>query len=69
MTVLENIIEAPMRVKSMSRRNSVNVAEDLLEKIGLIEKRDIYPGKLSGGQQRGCHCSGARNAAKSDAVR
>ena len=52
MTVLENIIEAPMRVKSMSRRNSVNVAEDLLEKIGLIEKRDIYPGKLSGGQQQ-----------------
>ena len=52
MTVLENIIEAPMRVKSMSRHNSVNVAEDLLEKIGLMEKRDVYPGKLSGGQQQ-----------------
>jgi octopine/nopaline transport system ATP-binding protein len=52
MTVLENVIEAPMRVRRMSRRDSVIEAEDLLEKIGLIEKRNVYPGKLSGGQQQ-----------------
>jgi octopine/nopaline transport system ATP-binding protein len=52
MTVLENVIEAPMRVRRMSRRDSVTEAEDLLEKIGLIEKRNVYPGKLSGGQQQ-----------------
>jgi octopine/nopaline transport system ATP-binding protein len=52
MTVLENVIEAPMRVRRLSRRDSVVEAEDLLEKIGLIEKRNVYPGKLSGGQQQ-----------------
>jgi ABC-type histidine transport system ATPase subunit len=52
MTVLENVIEAPMRVRRLSRRDSVIEAEDLLEKIGLIEKRNVYPGKLSGGQQQ-----------------
>jgi ABC-type histidine transport system ATPase subunit len=52
MTVLENVIEAPMRVRRLSRRDSVMEAEDLLERIGLIEKRNVYPGKLSGGQQQ-----------------
>jgi polar amino acid transport system ATP-binding protein len=52
MTVLENVIEAPMRVRRLSRRDSVIEAEDLLERIGLIEKRNVYPGKLSGGQQQ-----------------
>ncbi len=52
MTVLENVIEAPMRVRRLSRRDSILEAEDLLEKIGLIEKRNVYPGKLSGGQQQ-----------------
>jgi octopine/nopaline transport system ATP-binding protein len=52
MTVLENVIEAPMRVRRLSRRDSVIEAESLLEKIGLIEKRNVYPGKLSGGQQQ-----------------
>ena len=52
MTVLENVIEAPMRVRRMSRRDSVIEAEGLLEKIGLIERRNVYPGRLSGGQQQ-----------------
>ena len=52
MTVLENVIEAPMRVRRLSRRDSILEAEDLLEKIGLVEKRNVYPGKLSGGQQQ-----------------
>ena len=51
-TVLENLIEAPMIVKRMSREQVVPIAEQLLEKVGLSEKRDVYPSKLSGGQQQ-----------------
>jgi L-cystine transport system ATP-binding protein len=51
-TVLENLIEAPMIVKRMSREQVVPIAEQLLEKVGLAEKRDVYPSKLSGGQQQ-----------------
>jgi L-cystine transport system ATP-binding protein len=51
-TVLENLIEAPMIVKHMSREQVVPIAEQLLEKVGLSEKRDVYPSKLSGGQQQ-----------------
>ena len=53
MTVLENVIEAPMRVRRLSRRDGVMEAEDLLERIGLIEKRNVYPGKLSGVSSKG----------------
>jgi ABC-type polar amino acid transport system ATPase subunit len=52
MTVLENIIEAPLRVKRMARDEAVALAERLLAKVGLAEKRDVYPGRLSGGQQQ-----------------
>jgi ABC-type histidine transport system ATPase subunit len=52
MTVLENVIEAPMRVHRMSRREAVTQAETLLQRIGLVEKRHVYPAKLSGGQQQ-----------------
>ena len=51
-TVLENLIEAPMIVKRMSREQVVPIAEQLHEKVGLAEKRDVYPSKLSGGQQQ-----------------
>ena len=51
-TVLENIIEAPMIVKGMPRSEAVEHAEILLRRIGLIEKRDVYPSRLSGGQQQ-----------------
>src|SRR5215216_6839794 len=51
-TVLENLIEAPMIVKRMSREQVVPIAEQLLEKVGLSEKRDVYPSRLSGGQQQ-----------------
>jgi cystine transport system ATP-binding protein len=51
-TVLENLIEAPMIVKGMSREQVVPIAEQLLEKVGLSEKRDVYPSRLSGGQQQ-----------------
>lgn len=52
MTVLENIIEAPMRVKNMARKEAIEIAESLLEKVGLADKRDQYPNRLSGGQQQ-----------------
>jgi ABC-type polar amino acid transport system ATPase subunit len=52
MSVLDNIIEAPRRVKGMSRDEAVSIAEALLVKVGLSEKRDAYPARLSGGQQQ-----------------
>jgi ABC-type polar amino acid transport system ATPase subunit len=52
MTVLGNIVEAPMRVKGLSREAATEVAEALLRKVGLIDKRDVYPMRLSGGQQQ-----------------
>jgi ABC-type polar amino acid transport system ATPase subunit len=52
MTVIENVIEAPLRVKKMPRGEAVALAERLLEKVGLLEKRDAYPARLSGGQQQ-----------------
>jgi ABC-type polar amino acid transport system ATPase subunit len=51
-TVLENLIEAPLIVKKMRREQIIPIAEDLLSKVGLAEKRDVYPSKLSGGQQQ-----------------
>ena len=52
MTVLENLIMAPMQVKKLSRRDAVLVAEKLLQKVGLLDKIDAFPNQLSGGQQQ-----------------
>src|SRR5436853_3887504 len=52
MSVLENVIEAPLRVKDMPKVEAIAAAERLLEKVGLAEKRDAYPVRLSGGQQQ-----------------
>ena len=52
LTVLQNIIEAPMTVKGMRRDEIVPRAEALLKKVGLQEKRDAYPSRLSGGQKQ-----------------
>lgn len=52
MTVLQNIIEAPMIVKGMKRDQIVPKAEALLHKVGLFNKRDNYPSRLSGGQKQ-----------------
>ena len=52
MTVLENCIEAPIRVKRVPRAEAVELAERLLGKVGVLEKRDEYPARLSGGQKQ-----------------
>lgn len=52
MTVLENVIEAPMTVKKMKRDQIVPLAEELLQKVGLLNKQDAYPSQLSGGQKQ-----------------
>ena len=52
LTVLDNITEAPIRVRGISRDEAVADAERLLGRVGLSDKRDAYPGKLSGGQQQ-----------------
>lgn len=52
MTVLQNIIEAPMTVKGLTRDAIIPKAEELLGKVGLLNKRDNYPTRLSGGQKQ-----------------
>jgi polar amino acid transport system ATP-binding protein len=52
LTVLENVIEAPITVKRMRRDEIVPQAEALLRKVGLLDKRASYPSRLSGGQKQ-----------------
>jgi len=52
MTTLENIIEGPVTVKKSPKKDAIVKAEELLEWVGLSEKRDEYPSRLSGGQQQ-----------------
>lgn len=52
MTVKQNIMYAPMKVKGLSRELSENRASDLLKKVGLSDKADAYPSRLSGGQKQ-----------------
>ena len=52
MSVLDNIIEAPRRVLGQSRAEATEVAEALLNKVGIADKRHVYPAQLSGGQQQ-----------------
>jgi ABC-type histidine transport system ATPase subunit len=52
MTVLQNLIEAPMRVRGMTREHSIAVADRYLAKVGLTDKRDEHPSRLSGGQKQ-----------------
>jgi len=52
LTVLENLIEAPIAVRKLRRNQAIAIAEEYLRKVGLTSKRDEYPGRLSGGQQQ-----------------
>ncbi len=52
MSVLDNIIEAPRRVLGQSKAEAIEAAEALLAKVGIADKRHVYPNQLSGGQQQ-----------------
>ena len=52
MSVIQNVIEAPMLVRGQPLDEAVATAEALLAKVGLSDKRDVYPARLSGGQQQ-----------------
>jgi polar amino acid transport system ATP-binding protein len=52
MTVLENITLAPLKLKNKTKSEAIEEAEELLKKVGLLDKRNVYPNKLSGGQKQ-----------------
>jgi polar amino acid transport system ATP-binding protein len=52
MTALQNVAEAPMRVRRLPRLDAYELAASLLEKVGMSARRDAYPARLSGGQQQ-----------------
>jgi ABC-type polar amino acid transport system ATPase subunit len=52
MSVLENVIEGPVTVKGMDRAKAIELAEQNLDSVGLLFKKDEYPNRLSGGQKQ-----------------
>src|SRR6185436_2131487 len=52
MSVLENVIEAPITVKGMAKAQAIELAEQNLDQVGLLFKKDEYPNRLSGGQKQ-----------------
>lgn len=51
-TLIENVIEGPIQVLGKTRDEAIAHAEELLGKVGLLERKDFYPNQLSGGQQQ-----------------
>lgn len=52
LSVIENLIEAPVTVKKMNRKEAIEIGEGFLAKVGLSNKRDEFPNRLSGGQKQ-----------------
>jgi polar amino acid transport system ATP-binding protein len=52
LTAMGNVIEAPMRVRKVSRKEAEEAGREMLAKVGLSEKLSVYPSQLSGGQQQ-----------------
>lgn len=52
MTIMENIIEAPIQVLGKSKKAAMEHAKFLMDKVGIYERRDYYPSQMSGGQQQ-----------------
>jgi ABC-type histidine transport system ATPase subunit len=52
LSVIENLIEAPVTVKGMKKDEAIAIGEKFLEKVGLSAKRDEFPNRLSGGQKQ-----------------
>lgn len=51
-TTIENITMAPIKIKGLNKEAATHLAMDLLKKVGLVDKADIYPAQLSGGQKQ-----------------
>lgn len=51
-TVLENVTEAPIVVKNIKKEQAITMSEDLLVKVGLLDKKNSYPSQISGGQKQ-----------------
>lgn len=52
LTILQNVTEAPIRVQGLSKKEAVDLGMNFLDKVGIADKADMYPGFLSGGQQQ-----------------
>jgi polar amino acid transport system ATP-binding protein len=52
LTVLENLIEGPIRVRGLPRKDAIGLARELLETVGIVGRERAYPRQLSGGQQQ-----------------
>ncbi len=52
MTVLENILLGPLKVQRRNKQEALKQAEQLLERVGLLDRKDAYPRQLSGGQKQ-----------------
>jgi ABC-type polar amino acid transport system ATPase subunit len=52
LSVIENLIEAPVTVKKMKKKEAITIGEHFLEKVGMSNKRDEFPSRLSGGQKQ-----------------
>ena len=52
LTAIENVMEAPVKVKKLDKKQAEHEAEQVLTEVGLKEKLDVYPAQLSGGQQQ-----------------
>ena len=52
MSVMDNVIEGPVTVKGMDRQQAIALAEENLESVGMLFKKDEYPNRLSGGQKQ-----------------
>ena len=69
LSVIENLIEAPVTVKKMGKDQAIATGEKYLEQVGLSEKRDEYPNRLSRrAKTAGGHRPGPDHGAQSDAV-
>jgi len=51
-TVLQNVIEAPIHVLKVPRKEAIERAEAYLDKVGILQRKDYYPAQMSGGQQQ-----------------
>lgn len=56
-TVVQNVMMAPILTKHMYKEEAHAKALELLDKVGLKDKADVYPSTLSGDSARGCHCN------------